>query len=168
MNTGTTAETKGKRCLRHSSSRAAAEAVRAEAARAEAARKKALDDRYRAMVEAMLAEQRANAHKPSCAYRHCVQKVETEGEFCGDLCKATAEEYNRVMNMTSEEYEQYHEERDAEFERQREAQYDRQMAERTEEVAVCGGAGGPRPIPKAFTTHRGYETEEEEPDDYDY
>ena len=150
-----------------------AEAKRQKEAAEEAARKKALDDRYRAMVEAMLAEQRANAHKPSCGYRHCVQKVETEGEFCGDLCKTTAEEYNRVMNMTPEEYEEYHEKRDAEFERQRDAQYDRQMAgveyyrqASGVEVAVCGGAGAPRPIPKAFTTHRGYE--QEEPDDYDY
>jgi hypothetical protein len=116
------------------------------------------------MVEAMLAEQRANAHKPSCGYRHCVQKVETEGEFCGDFCEATAKEYNRVMNMTSEEYEEYHEQRDAEFERQRDAEYDRQAS--GVEIAVCGGAGAPRPIPKAFTTHRGYE--DAEPDDYDY
>ena len=141
------------------------EAKRQKEAAEEEARKKALDERYRAMVEAMLAEQRANAHKPNCAYRHCVQKVETEGKFCGDFCEKTAKEYNRVMSMTEEEYEQYHEERDAEYERQRYGGEDESPP--VEAPAACGGAGGPREIPEAFWKGGRYH-EEEEQDDYDY
>jgi hypothetical protein len=94
------------------------EAKRLEEMKQREAARKAQDERYLAMVAALHAEQRANAHKPFCGYRHCVQKVETEGEFCGDLCRGTAIEYHRIMKMSADQYEADCERRDAEFQRQ--------------------------------------------------